>query len=178
MSKEPKYLPKVALARLKTATDIDTVRQKLKGQGFTAKQMKAMVRCMNYFDGLLIYVSKWNWDNHAAWHLYNWSVGDDETVKKALYEAEQFNEFGSGAYKDNFQKFDEDWKAEAYDPGATFIFQDAQVEVMEVVQEEVDNIDKKEVKKAVRQAQEAKHDKQRRRRRKQNRGSRYCKKYF
>ena len=171
-------MPLVALGRLKTATNYEEVRQRLKGQGFTVKQMKAMARCMNFFDGLIIYVSKWNWDNHAAWHLYNWSVNDDETVKKALYEAEQFNEFGSGAYKDIFQKFDEDWKAEAYDPGAVFSFQDAQVEVVEIVQEEVDNIDKKEVKKAVRQAQEAKHDKQRRRRMKQNRGSRYCKKYF
>lgn len=171
-------MPLVALARLKTATTYEEIRQQLKGQGFTVKQMKAMVRCMNYFDGLLVYVSKWNWDNHAAWHLYNWSVNDDEAVKKALYEAEQFNEFGSGAYKDNFQKFDEDWKAETYDPGATFIFQDAQVEVTEVVQEEVDNIDKAEVQKAIRQAEDAKHEKRRRRRMNASKGNKYRKRYF
>ncbi len=101
----------------------------------TAKEMKAMVRCMNAFDGLLVYVSKWNWDNHAVWHLYNWSVNDDETVMKALYEAEQFNEFGSGLYIDNPQKFEEDWKAQTYDPGAVFSFTDEQLEVAEIVQE-------------------------------------------
>ena len=137
-----------------------------------------MTRCMNYMDGLLVYVSKWNWDNHAAWHLYNWSANDDETMMKALFEAEQFNEFGSGIYKDNFQKFEEDWKAEKYDPGATFTFPDEQVEVVEVVQEEVNNIDPEEVKKAMKQAEDAKHDKRRRRRMNASRGSRYRKRYF
>ena len=57
-AKEPQYLPLVALARLKTATTYEEIRQQLKGQGFTVKQMKAMVRCMNFFDGLIVYVSK------------------------------------------------------------------------------------------------------------------------
>lgn len=166
------------MARLKTAATYEEIKQQLKGQGFTAKQMKAMVRCMNYFDGLIVYVSKWAWDNHAAWHLYNWSNGDDETVKKALYEAEQFKEFGSAVYKDNFQKFDEDWEAGIYDPGATFAFQDAQVEIIEIVQEEVNNIDKEEVQKAIRQTAEAKQEKRRRRRAAASKGSRYSRKYF
>lgn len=168
----------MVLARLKTATNYEEVKQQLKGQGFTVKQMKAMVRCMNYFNGLIVYVSKWNWDNHAAWHLYNWSVNDEEAVKKALYEAEQFNEFDGGIYKDNFQKFDKDWKAGEYDPGATFSFQDAQVEVVEVVQEEENNIDPEQVKKEIKRAEEARQEKRQRRRMRAARGARYGKKYF
>ena len=176
MAKEPKYLPQVALARLKTATDYEKVRQGYKGQGMTAKEMKAMVRCMNAFDGLLVYVSKWNWDNHAVWHLYNWSVNDDEAVMKAMYEAEQFNEFGGGTYIDDYKAFEEDWKAQTYDPGATFSFTDEQVEVVEVVQEEVDNIDRKAVAREIRKSAEAKQ--QRRRRQRAAKGARYRKKYF
>ena len=66
---EPKYLPKVVLARLKTATTLDEVRQQLKGQGFTRNEMKAMIRSMGFFDGLEVFLSKWNWDNYASWHL-------------------------------------------------------------------------------------------------------------
>lgn len=175
MGKEPRYLPKVALARLKTATDYEKVRQECKGEGFTAKEMKAMVRCMNHFDGLLVYVSKRNWDNHEKWHLYNWSVNDDEKVMQAIYEAEQFNPFSSG-YVDDFEGFKKDWKNEAYDPGAVFSFTDEQVEVVEVVQEEVDNIDRKAVAREIKKAENARRE--RRRRQRAAKGVRYRKKYF
>ncbi len=42
--------------------------------------MKSMVREGNYFDGLVLYLSKWNWDNHESWHLYSWDDKDDEKL--------------------------------------------------------------------------------------------------
>ena len=128
---EPKYLPKVVLARLKTATTLDEVQQ-LKGQGFTRNEMKAMVRSMGFFDGLEVFLSKWNWDNYASWHLYNWKPQDDETVMKAIYEAEQLHPYSCGRYKNDFAQFEKDWKAETYDPGATLAFEETQVGVLEV----------------------------------------------
>lgn len=51
--KQPQYLPLVVKARLHTGgRDYDKIKQELKGQGFTCKQMKAMVREGNYFDGI------------------------------------------------------------------------------------------------------------------------------
>lgn len=171
-------MPQVVRARLKTATTLDEIRQQIKGQGFTRNEMKAMVRCLNFFDGLEVFLSKWNWDNHASWHLYNWEKKDDETVKKAIFEAEQLHPFSCGRYKNDFAQFEKDWEAETYDPGATLAFEDAQVEVMEVLQGEVNNIDPQEVQKAVTRAQDAKRDRQRKRRMRASKGSRYQKRYF
>ena len=171
-------MPNVVLARLKTATTLDEVRQQLKGQGFTRNEMKAMVRSMNFFDGLEVFLSKWNWDNYASWHLYNWKPQDDETVMKAIYEAEQLHSYSCGRYKNDFEEFEKDWKAETYDPGAILSFTDEQAEVLEVLQEEVNNIDSEEVQRAVRKAEDTKRDWQRKRRMKASKGSRYRKKYF
>lgn len=140
--------------------------------------MKAMVRSLNFFDGLKVYLSKWNWDNYWVWHLYSWDDEVDGTIMKAVYEAEQLHPFSCGRYKNNFTQFEKDWKAGTYDPGATLSFEDEQVEVLEVVQEEVNNIDQEEVKKAVRKAEDAKRDQQRKHRMKASKGSRYRRKYF
>lgn len=168
----------MALVRLHTAKSLEEVREKVKGQGFTRNEMKAIVRSLQFFDGLELYVSKWNWDNYATWHLYNWKTQDDETVKKAIYEAEQYHPYAMDRYKNNFEQFCKDWEAETYDPGMTYSFTDEEVEVLEVVQEEVNNIDKKEVEKAIRQAEEAKHEKRRRRKMRASKGDRYRRKYF
>ena len=71
--KQPQYLPLIVKAKLHTGgRDYEKIKEELKGQGFTCKQMKGMVREGNYFDGIVLYLSKWNWDNHESWHLYNW----------------------------------------------------------------------------------------------------------
>lgn len=176
--KEPKYLPKVVRAKLKTATTIEEVRQEVKGQGFTRNEMKAIVRSRNYFDGLTVYLSKWNWDNYATWHLYSWDKEIDAEIMKAIYEAEQYNPFSCGAYEKDYERFEKDWKAGTYEPGASFGFEDGQVEVLEVLQEEVNNINQQEVQRAVNRAQDIERDKRRKRRLEQSKGSRYRKKYF
>lgn len=139
--KLPQYLPLIVKARLHTGgREYEKIKQELKGQGFTCNQMKSMVREGNYFDGLVLYLSKWNWDNHESWHLYSWDDKDDEKVMLGIYEAEQYHPYNR--YKGDFEKFQSDWKNEEYDPGMTFTFKDSEVEVLEVLQEEVDNIDK------------------------------------
>lgn len=79
--KQPQYLPLIVKAKLHTGgRDYEKIKEELKGQGFTCKQMKGMVREGNYFDGIVLYLSKWNWDNHESWHLYNWDDKDDKEV--------------------------------------------------------------------------------------------------
>ena len=90
--KQPQYLPLVVKARLHTGgRDYEKIKEELKGQGFTCNQMKSMVREGNYFDGIVLYLSKWNWDNHESWHLYNWDDKDDKEVMLGIYEAEQYH---------------------------------------------------------------------------------------
>ena len=179
--KLPQYLPLIVKARLHTGgREYEKIKQELKGQGFTCNQMKSMVREGNYFDGLVLYLSTWNWDNHESWHLYSWDDKDDEKVRLGINEAEQYHPYNR--YKGDFKKFQSDWKNEEYDPGMTFTFKDSEVEVLEVLQEEVDNIDHEAVKKQVAAAEDAQYQKRRkqRQRRKQraSKGSRYHRKFF
>ena len=150
---KPPYLPKVAYVRLhtggKTAKDY---KKELKGQGFTIKQFEHMAKSDEYFDGLELWVSMWNYDNHESWHLWNWKKEDDNRVMMAMYEAEQFNPYQQ--YINDFEGFKEDWKAGKYDPGCTFTFPLEAVEVIEVVQEEEDNTDHDKVRKAAAAAKE------------------------
>lgn len=57
--KQPQYLPLIVKAKLHTGgRDYEKIKEELKGQGFTCKQMKGMVREGNYFDGIVLYLSK------------------------------------------------------------------------------------------------------------------------
>ena len=118
--KQPQYLPLIVKAKLHTGgRDYEKIKEELKGQGFTCKQMKGMVREGNYFDGIVLYLSKWNWDNHESWHLYNWDDKDDKEVMLGIYEAEQYHPQAPYRYRDNFEKFQKDWTSGEYDPGMT-----------------------------------------------------------
>ena len=65
-----------------------------------------MARCYNFFDGLEVYLSKWNMGQSTKnGNLYSWDDEIDETVMKAVYEAEQFHRFSCGRYKNNFEQF-------------------------------------------------------------------------
>lgn len=53
--KQPQYLPLIVKAKLHTGgRDYEKIKEELKGQGFTCKQMKGMVREGNYFDGIVL----------------------------------------------------------------------------------------------------------------------------
>jgi len=149
----PPYLPKVAFVRLHTAgKEVKDYQQELKGQGFTFNQFKHMKKADELWDGLELWLSMWSYDNHESWHLLSWKKEDDNRVMLAMYEAEQFNPFC--AYEDDFEGFEEDWKAGKYDPGCTLTFPLSAVEVLEVVQEEEDNTDHAKVQKTVTAAKE------------------------
>lgn len=150
---KPPYLPKVAYVRLHTAgKTVKDYQQELKGQGFTFNQFKHMAKSDGYFDGLELWVSMWNYDDHESWHLWNWKKEDDDRVMMAMYEAEQFNPYRQ--YRNDFEGFKTDWETGKYDPGCTYTFPPETVEVIEVVQEEEDNTDHAKVRKTVEAAKE------------------------
>ena len=139
------YKPKIVKAILHTGgKTYEQIKAELKGQGFTCKQMKAMVREHNYWDGLTLYLSLWNWDNHESWHLWNWED------------------------KDDFEQFKKDWKNKEYDPGASISFPLDSVEVLEVLQEEEDNINHEAAQREVRKAENIRRDSYRRQRMEQD----------
>lgn len=151
---ETTYQPKIIRGRIKIPLrDWTEYREEYKGQGFTVNGFKAMQKSDQYFNGLELHLSSWQYDHHSCWHLWSWAAEDDERVMLAMYHAEQYKLLT--AYKDNFDAFVKDWKNGEYDPGAVYTFKLEEVEVLEVLQEEVDNIDhEKTRKKAEREKKE------------------------
>ena len=83
---KPPYLPKVAFVRLHTAgREVKDYREEFKGQGFTSNQFKHMKKADELWDGLELWVSMWDYDNHESWHLWNWKKEDDNRVMLALF---------------------------------------------------------------------------------------------
>ena len=106
------YKPKIVKAKLKTGgKTVQSVREKLTGQGFTVRDFQHIIKVGEYFDGLEVFLSLWNWDNYTKWHLWNWQQEDDEKVMLAMYQAEQFHPYAPlRNYKNNFEQFKADWE--------------------------------------------------------------------
>ena len=110
------YRPKVVRCRLKTGgKSIPQIREECRGQGLTYRDFENIQRSNEEFDGLVVLLSLWAYDNHASYHLHNWDPADDERMMMAIYYAEQVHPFPR--YKNDLAKFKADWAAQAYDPG-------------------------------------------------------------
>lgn len=93
----------------------------------TYRDFENIQRSNEEFDGLVVLLSLWAYDNHASYHLHNWDPADDERMMMAIYYAEQVHPFPR--YKNDLAKFKADWAAQAYDPGgASLTFAPADVE--------------------------------------------------
>jgi hypothetical protein len=82
-------------------------------------------------DGIVIYLSLWEYDKYESYHLSTWTDEADNTMMEAFWIFEK--EFG--AY-DDFEEFKKDWKEGEYDSGGSIVFPKNCVEELEVVCEE------------------------------------------
>lgn len=130
------YQPKVIRCRLKTGgRTIDELRERYKGQGLTYRDFENIQRANEEFNGLVVLLSLWAYDNHESYHLHNWDPVDDERMMMALYYSEQVHPYPR--YKNDLEKFKTDWAGQTYDPGAVFCFPPEDVEEIEVLCEEI-----------------------------------------
>lgn len=130
------YQPKVVRCRLHTGgKTIQEIRERYAGQGMTYRDFESIQRANEEFDGLVVLLSLWDYDNHEAYHLHNWDPADDERMMMAIYHSEQVHPFPR--YKNALEQFKADWAAGTYDPGATLCFQPEDVEEIEVLCEEI-----------------------------------------
>lgn len=135
------YKPKIVKARLKTGgKSIAEIREQNKGQGLTYRDFENIQKANEQFDGLIVYLSLWEYDNYSSYHLYGWDDKDDERMMMGMYYAEQTHPFPQ--YKGKLEEFIADWKAKKYDPGCVFGFEPSDVEELEVIQEEVKEVRK------------------------------------
>lgn len=126
------YQPKVIRCRLHTGgKTIQKIRERYAGQGMTYRDFESIQRANEEFDGLVVLLSLWDYDNHEAYHLHNWNPEDDERMMMAIYHSEQVHPFPR--YKNALEQFKADWAAGTYDPGATLCFQPEDVEEIEVL---------------------------------------------
>ena len=115
------YQPKVIRCRLHTGgKTIQKIRERYAGQGMTYRDFESIQRANEEFDGLVVLLSLWDYDNHEAYHLHNWNPEDDERMMMAIYHSEQVHPFPR--YKNALEQFKADWAAGTYDPGATLCF--------------------------------------------------------
>ena len=77
----------------------------------TYRDFENIQRSNEEFDGLVVLLSLWAYDNHASYHLHNWDPADDERMMMAIYYAEQVHPFPR--YKNDIAKFKADWAAQA-----------------------------------------------------------------
>ena len=130
------YIPKVIKCRLKTGgKTIEEIREKYKGQGLTYRDFENLQKANEEFDGIVLYLSLWEYDNHGSYHISGWDNEVDEKMMMGIYYAEQTHPFPQ--YIDKLKEFIADWKAGEYDPGCPMAFDKEDVEELEVISEEV-----------------------------------------
>lgn len=145
------YQPKVIRCRLHTGgQSMDQIRERYRGQGLTYRDFESLQRANEAFDGLVVVLSLWSYDDHADYHLYTWGEDVDARLMEGIYHCEQVHPFPR--YKGRYDDFAKDWKAGNYDPGGcSFVFPKDQVEEIETICEEMEDPDNgKEQKKAQR----------------------------
>ena len=59
----------------------------------TYRDFESIQRANEEFDGLVVLLSLWDYDNHEAYHLHNWDPADDERMMMAIYHSEQVHPF-------------------------------------------------------------------------------------
>lgn len=130
------YQPKIVRCRLKMGgKTIEKIREECRGQGMVYRDFENIQKANEQFDGLVLLLSLWDYDNHESYHLHNWDPADDERMMMAIYYSEQVRPYPR--YKNDLEKFKADWAAQTYDPGAVLAFAPADVEELEVICEEV-----------------------------------------
>ena len=129
------YQPKVIRCRLKTGgKTIQDLREQYAGQWLTYRDFENIQKANEQFDGLVVRLTLWKYDNGEYYHLYDWSKADDERMMMGIYYAEQTHPFPR--YKNDFESFKRVWMIGDYDPGSAFVFRREDVEELEVIKEE------------------------------------------
>ena len=124
---------KCVRCRLKTGgKSIEQIRERFKGQGLTYRDFENLQKMYDFFDGVIAVFSLLDWDAQASYHLSYWFPDYDEQVMMGVYYAEQGHPFPR--YKNNFDKFQKDWRAGEYDFGeASLVFPPEDVEEIEEI---------------------------------------------
>ena len=129
------YQPKVIRCRLKTGgKTIQDLREQYAGQGLTYRDFENIQKANEQFDGLVVRLTLWEYDNGEYYHLYDWSKADDERMMMGIYYAVQTQPFPR--YKNDFESFKRVWRLGDSDPGSAFVFRREDVEELEVIKEE------------------------------------------
>ncbi len=131
------YQPKIVRCRLKMACKtIPEIRERYAGQGLTYRDFENIQRANEQFDGLILPLTLWEYDDYSTYHLFTWDKADDERMMMALYYSEQTHPYPR--YKDALDEFKATWAAGEYDSGGcVIVFDQRDVEEIEVISEEV-----------------------------------------
>lgn len=113
---------------------IDEIREANKGQGMTESDFECMQRGFESFNGAVAVFRLWAHDEFESYYLTGWAKKCDEQIMRGMYYFEQCNPFQE-EYKNNFDQFEADWKANDYDPMCAFALSERDVEVIQILKE-------------------------------------------
>lgn len=135
------YRPKIIKCKLKTGDKtIPEIKERYKGQGLVYRDFENIQRANEEFDGAILYLSLWDYDDYESYHIHDWNKEMDGKMMMGIYYAEQTHPFPR--YKGKLEEFISDWKSNKYDPGCSMCFDKEDVEELEVVQEEFKEVRK------------------------------------
>ena len=112
--------------------------ERMKKEICKPKIIAGMVKNTGYpIDGHILYFSQWDYDR-SSWHLYNWDDADDDAVMETMFIAERDAGLCTCG---TLEEFAEVWRANKWEADGAFGLELAQVEVVEVIQEESEGVE-------------------------------------
>lgn len=137
-----RYQPKIVKCRLKTGgKSIEDIQKQYKidadggvDDKLSHQECEHMRLGFEEFDGVELYLSLWDYDDYADYHLHDWEKEQDKKVMMGVYYFEQVNPLAM--YIDELPEFMKDWESGEYDASGVLCFDRQDVEEIEVIQEE------------------------------------------
>ena len=101
--------------------------------GYRPKIIKGKIKNTGWpMDGHALILSLWDYDDHEAYHLTDWTEESEEAVIETMFVTE--TEAGMCLY-DTLEEFREHW--DEWEPEGVFCIPLSNVEVQQIIQEEI-----------------------------------------
>lgn len=129
------YAPKLVLCRLKTGgrTLEQTKEEEFNGHA-SLDELTFTKKFNDEIDGVEAILSLWDYDNYKYYHLSSWDKQYEDKIIKAMFYAENTM---SSIYRNDFERFKNDWQTELYIPECPIVFEKKHIEEIRVIREEI-----------------------------------------
>lgn len=128
------YKPKLVLCILKTGgrTLEQTKDEEFNGHA-SLDELTFTKKFNDEINGVEAVLSLWDYDDYEHYHLSSWTKEYEDKIIKAMFYAENTM---SSIYRNDFERFKNDWEMGVYIPECPIVFEKKHVEEIKVISEE------------------------------------------